>query len=278
MQQIILFFIRKRNFLVFLLLFSFSIFLIIKDNYYPQSKYINSANAISGSLYGLTSYWTQYFDLRTQNNLLSEENQRLHKQIFALEEKLRQNPAVSDSLPFPNVMKYQVGRANVIKNSYLLKKNYLTIDKGENSGIKQDMGVISSKGIVGIIESTSTRFATVQSVLNTKSSLNAMVKKTGHFGSLKWNGQELNIVQLVDIPNIAPIQKGDTIVTGGMSNIFPKGIPVGYIMNISKSKMDNSFIVDVKLFTDMSNVDHIYVIENKDKEEIETLESQIPNE
>lgn len=178
---------------------------------------------------------------------------------------------------FSNI-KYEVRRANTIRNSFLLKKNYLTIDKGEDDGIKQDMGVISPKGIVGIIENTTGRFATVQSVLNTKSSLNAMVKKTGHFGSLKWDGQSLNIVQLVDIPNIAPVQKGDTIVTGGMSNIFPKGIYVGRIVDIAKSQMDNSYIIDVELFTDMSNIDFVYVIENKDAGEVNKLESQISNE
>ncbi|MDO4229488.1 MAG: rod shape-determining protein MreC [Capnocytophaga sp.] len=275
MQQIILFFIRKRNFFVFLLLFSFSIFLIIKDNYYPQSKYINSANVISGGLYNFSSYWGQYFNLRTQNNLLSEENKQLRNQVLALKEKL--NDTSLDSLSFAS-KKYEVRKANVIRNSFLLKKNYLTIDKGKKDGVTQDMGVISPQGIVGIVENTAKNFATVQSVLNTKSSLNAMVKRTGHFGSLKWNGQQLNIVQLVDIPNIAPIAKGDTIVTGGMSNIFPKGIPIGSIVNITKSQMDNSFIVDIKLFTDMSNIDYIYIIENKDKEEISNLESQIPNE
>ncbi|GIM53591.1 rod shape-determining protein MreC [Capnocytophaga cynodegmi] len=277
MQQIILFFIRKRNFFVFLLLFSFSIFLTIKDNYYPQSKYINSANIVSGNLYNFSSYWAQYFDLREQNNILSEENKQLRSQIFALENQLKQRIA-TDSISFFDTDRYEVRRANVIKNSFLRKKNYLTIDKGEKEGVKQDMGVISPNGIVGIVENTSGEFATVQSVLNIKSSLNAMVKRTGHFGSLKWNGQVLNIVQLVDIPNIAPIQKGDTIVTGGMSSIFPKGIPVGQIMNITKSQMDNSFVVDIKLFTDMSNVDFIYIIENKDKEEISNLESQNPNE
>lgn len=276
MQQIILFFIRRRNFFVFLLLFSFSIFLIVKDNYYPQSRYINSANVVSGNLYNFSSYWQQYFDLRTQNSLLSEENQRLHSRIFALEERLQQT-STTDSLLFSNI-KYEVRRANTIRNSFLLKKNYLTIDKGEDDGIKQDMGVISPKGIVGIIENTTGRFATVQSVLNTKSSLNAMVKKTGHFGSLKWDGQSLNIVQLVDIPNIAPVQKGDTIVTGGMSNIFPKGIYVGRIVDIAKSQMDNSYIIDVELFTDMSNIDFVYVIENKDAGEVNKLESQISNE
>ncbi|GET46280.1 rod shape-determining protein MreC [Capnocytophaga felis] len=251
--------------------------MIIKDNYYPQSKYINSANAISGSLYNFSSYWAQYFDLRGQNTLLSEENKQLRSKIFALENQLKQS-ILADSLPFFDANQYKVYTANVIKNSFLRKKNYLTIDKGEEEGVKQDMGVISPKGIVGIVENTSGQFATVQSVLNIKSSLNAMVKRTGHFGSLKWNGQELNIVQLVDIPNIAPIQKGDTIVTGGMSSIFPKGIPIGRIMNITKSQMDNSFVVDIKLFTDMSNVDFIYIIENKDKEEISNLESQNPNE
>lgn len=277
MQQIILFFIRKRNFFVFLLLFSFSIFLIIKDNYYPQSKYINSANAISGSLYNFSSYWSQYFDLKNQNNILSEENKQLRNRIFALEKKNEQNH-LADSVLYLENIRYKVHRANVIKNSFLKSKNYLTLDRGEEEGVQQDMGVISPKGIVGIIENTSRQFATVQSVLNVKSSLNAMVKRTGHFGSLKWNGQELNIVQLVDIPNIAPIQKGDTIVTGGMSSIFPKGIPVGHIMNITRSQMDNSFVVDIKLFTDMSNVDFVYIIENKDKEEISNLESQNPDE
>lgn len=275
MQQIILFFISKKNFFVFLLLFSFSVWLIFKDNYYPQSKYINSANAVSGKLYQITSYWGQYFDLRGQNELLSEENRILRKQLLAYQTK---GEKLLDTLVFNDSLKYEVYKGNVIKNSFLLDKNYLTINRGEKQGIKQDMGVISPDGVVGIIENTANRFSTVQSVLNTKSSLNAMVKKTGHFGSLKWNGEHLNIVQLLDIPSIAPVQKGDTIITGGMSNIFPKGIPVGRVIEVRKSQMDNSFVLDVALFTDMSKVDVIYVIGNKDREEITNLENQTPNE
>ncbi|MFK8283854.1 rod shape-determining protein MreC [Capnocytophaga canis] len=277
MQQIILFFIRKKNFFMFLLLFSFSISLIFRDNFYPQSKFINSANAVSGTFYRFTNYWRQYFDLRTQNEMLSEENRELRRQLLAMQQ-YGSRYVFMDSLQFFDSLKYEVRKANVIRNSFLHSKNYMTIDRGAKDGITQDMGVISSKGIVGIIENTGNRFSTVQSVLNTKSALNAMVKNSGHFGSLKWNGDRINVVQLVDIPNIAPIQEGDTVITGGMSNIFPKGIPVGKIAAINRSQMDNSYVIDVELFTDMAKIDFVYIIENKDKQEIHNLENQISYE
>ena len=171
-------------------------------------------------------------------------------------------------------VKYKIFKANVIKNSYRLHKNYLTIDKGSNDGVRQDMGVLSPRGVVGIIEHTSGRFATVQSVLNSKSALNAMIKRTEHFGSLRWNTQQPNVVQLLEVPNIAPIQMGDTIVTGGMSNIFPKGIPIGKIVHYERSKFDNTYIIDVLLFTDMTNLNYVYIIEDIDREAIKELEKQ----
>ena len=262
MNQIIQFFMRSRDFFVFLALFLCAIGLVFNSNYYPQSAYINSANAVSGRLYSFTDYWAQYFSLRGQNETLTEENRALRSQLLRMEQQIR-NISLVDSVSFPTTdsLKYKVLKANVIKNSFRLKNNYLTIDKGTKDGVKQDMGVLSPQGVVGIIENTSERFATVQSVLNTRSALNAMVKRTQHFGSLRWDTREVNKVQLLEVPNIAPIQNGDTIVTGGMSNIFPKGIPIGRIVHFEKSKKDNTYIIDVKLFADMSNLEYVFIIE-----------------
>ena len=78
----------------------------------------------------------------------------------------------------------------------------------------------------------------------------------------------------MEVPNIAPIQMGDTIVTGGMSNIFPKGIPIGKIVHYERSKFDNTYIIDVLLFTDMTNLNYVYIIEDIDREAIKELEKQ----
>lgn len=277
MNQIIQFFMRSRDFFVFLALFLCAIGLVFNSNYYPQSAYINSANAVSGRLYSFTDYWAQYFSLRGQNETLTEENRALRSQLLRMEQQIR-NISLVDSVSFPTTdsLKYKVLKANVIKNSFRLKNNYLTIDKGTKDGVKQDMGVLSPQGVVGIIENTSERFATVQSVLNTRSALNAMVKHTQHFGSLRWDTREVNKVQLLEVPNIAPIQNGDTIVTGGMSNIFPKGIPIGRIVHFEKSKKDNTYIIDVKLFADMSNLEYVYIIEDRDRAAVSDLEKQNP--
>ena len=215
--------------------------------------------------------------MRSENEHLAEENRQLHKQVLLLEQALKQVP-LADSLAFVKAdsVKYKVFKANVIKNSYRLNKNYLTIDKGTADGVKQDMGVVSPRGIVGIVENTSGRFATVQSVLNTQSALNVMVKRTGHFGSLRWDTKQVNVVQLLEVPNIVPIQNGDTIVTGGMSNIFPKGLPVGKIVHFEKSKLDNTFLIDVLLFADMASLDYVYIIEDTDRKAINELEKQNP--
>ena len=134
--------------------------------------------------------------------------------------------------------------------------------------------VLPDKGILGIVENTSNQFATVQSILNTKSSINAKIKNSNHFGSLEWNTKDYNTVQLVDIPRLVKLTIGDTIVTGAMSSIFPENVPIGTIKKYDLNDAKSFYNIDVQLFSDMANIKNVYLIQNRDKEEIEELESR----
>ena len=140
------------------------------------------------------------------------------------------------------------------------------------------MGVINSLGIVGIIDKTSQNYATIVSVLNRKSQINAKIKKTNHFGSLIWDGKSTGFVQLIDVPRLAAIRKGDTIVTGGQSFIFPENINICTIDKIYIDNQTNYYTLNVKLFNDMTNLGHVYIIKSKNREEIINLEKQTKNE
>ena len=274
MQLILLFFKRKKDFLVFLLLFLCSFILIIDANSFQRSKYLYVATQLTGNIFLLENNIGQYFDLKQQNDLLSEENKNLQEELLRIKaQKLEELSQKSILLFSPN--EYTVYRAEVIKNSYHLSKNYLIIDKGQNDNIQQDMGVISSRGVVGIIDKTSRGFSSVQSVLNTLSKISATHKKSGYYGTLSWDGKNPTIVQLQDIPSLAPLSVGDTIVTAGHSNIFPKGIPIGKIKNINANTRDNSLLSNVELFTDMQNLQHVYIIKNKEQVELKKLEEEI---
>lgn len=269
MQQIINFVLRNKTFLVFLLLLGLSLFLTIQSHSYHKSKFINSSNAVTGTFYRFSNGIGQYFNLRKENSALLEENRILKTIVhnWGVDTTAFQ---FKDSLILNEHFKFRT--ANVYKNSYSQTANYLTINKGKKDSIKIDHGVITSKGIVGIIENTSNNFSSVLSILNTRSRINAQLKKTNHIGSLVWNTESPEFAQLVDISKFAPVTVGDTIITGGQSTIFPKGILIGTIDSYKLDAGGDTYIVNVKLFNDMTNIGHVYVIENLQAQEIKSLQ------
>ncbi|MFD0863726.1 rod shape-determining protein MreC [Sungkyunkwania multivorans] len=270
MQQIINFFIRNKNFLLFLLLLVFSLSLTIQSHSYHRSKFIKSANWLSGGVYESVNNIDSYFNLKGENERLIQENKRLRQLLFNQEDSLASGSFI-DSTSFKD--KYIFRAAKVIKNSYNKPNNYLTINKGSKDGIREDMGVITSEGIIGVVDRVSGNYARVISVLNELSTINAKHKISGEIGSLIWNAEDHRLVQLIDIPKLANVKKGDTIITGGESTIFPQGIMIGVIENFSLDVAQSYYNLDISLFNSMTHVGYVYVIENIDASEIRTLQS-----
>ena len=274
MQQIVNFLVKHRNFLLFAFLLFLSVIFTVQSHSYHKSKFVNSANFLSGGIYGGLDDITEYFDLKVQNSQLVEENNRLRSKLYNIGDSVisqRMGSAAYDSL-------YRFTTAKVINNNYNLKDNFLTLRGGSKKSIKQDLGVVTSKGIVGIIDRVSPKYATVLSILNSNSQINAKLKKSNHFGILVWKGGDPNIVDLVDVQSKAPVALGDTIVTGGKSTIFPEGIGIGVVDTFKLDPSENFYTIKIRLFNDMTNIGYVYVIENIDGNEIQTLEQQTIDE
>lgn len=272
MQQLVYFIRKFKYFLFFLLLEIIALFLIFNNHSFHKSKYVNSSRAITGWFYTTSSNVSAYFNLHQENKVLVEENLVLKNQlekIFTLTDTL-QKSGVIDSVRFHQ--KYEFISAKIIKNEYHKSFNHLLLDKGKKDAVFKEMGVINSKGILGITDATSTNYARVQSILNKNSRINARFKNNFYFGTLIWNGKNYHRVQLIDIPRQAPVSLGDTIITGGKSTIFPEGILIGTVQKINlESTTTNS--LDIELFNDMSNIGNAYIINNFEKIEIRTLEN-----
>ncbi|MFN3967682.1 rod shape-determining protein MreC [Flavobacterium sp.] len=270
MQQIFNFILKNSNRLLFLLLLVISLSLTIQSHSYHKSKMISSANFFTGGIYEKINNIDEYFHLKSQNDELAQENARLKSLLFNQKDttKLPQIDSIK------GVKKTDIIVSKVIRNSYSVHENYLTINNGSASGIKPNMGVINSAGIIGIVDNTSKNYSTIISILNVKSQINAKIKKSNHFGSLVWNGKSTGFVQLIDVPRLAGVRKGDTIVTGGQSIIFPENIGIGTIEKVYIDNVTNYYTLDIKLFNDMTNLGHVYIIKNKDAEEISNLENQ----
>jgi rod shape-determining protein MreC len=270
MQQIFNFIFKNSNRILFLLLLGISLALTIQSHSFHRSKIISSANFLSGGVYERVNNVNEYLNLRTQNDALAMENAQLKSLLFNKKDTTQIQKL--DSLK--GVKPTDIIVSKVIHNSYNVYENYLTLNSGALQGVKSDMGVVNSLGIVGIIDNTSAHYATVISILNKKSQINAKIKKSNHFGSLIWNGKSTGFVQLIDVPRLAAIHKGDTIVTGGQSVIFPENINIGTIEKIYTDNQTNYYTLDVKLFNDMTNLGHVYIIKSKNREELINLEKK----
>ncbi|MEC4115002.1 rod shape-determining protein MreC [Myroides pelagicus] len=276
MQQIINFFIKNSTKLLFLLLLLISFAFILRTHTFHRSSFISSANGVTGYVYENVNDLKEYMHLKSENDALVLENALLKTIVY-------NNLTTKDSVEIQKFRpsetdEFSILVAKVIRNSFNTKENYLTIKGGTKQGVTKDLGVINSNGILGIVEKSSNNYSTVQSILNVKSKINAKIKGSNHFGTLKWDGINTGYVNLTDIPRLAEIYKGDTIVTGGRSTIFPENIPIGVIEKAYTTNSSNYFTISVRLFNDMTNLGYVYIIKNNYIEEINTLEEEIENE
>ena len=277
MQQIINFLVRNKNFLLFSFLLLLSFILTVQSHSYHKSKLISSTNFFTGGIYGWRYHVAHYFSLDDENERLLQENEQLRNQLSSYQTTLdTARTRFIDTTQFDK--EYTFYKGLVYKNDYHKRDNYLLINIGSKDSIQPDMGVITDKGIVGIVENTSSNYSRVLSILNSNSKINAGLKNSNQYGSLVWDGKDPNIVQLETIPRQAVLRRGDTIITNGRSTIFPKGIGIGTIKDFQLDQSQSYFLINVQLFNDMTDIGFIYAIKNRDKREILNLENTNTNE
>lgn len=276
MRQIIYFIKKFRYFLLFIVLEIFAFIFIIQNHSYHQSKFVNSANSVTGSIYNKVNSINEFFHLKIDNQILSEENVRLKNLLEAKENKfVLDSFTVIDTSQY--FQKYEYSVAKIINNNYTKRNNFLTLNKGAKNGLTQDLGVINSKGIIGVIKNVSSNYATVLSILNSNSKINVRLKNSNHFGTLVWDGKNHNIMQVIDIPRQAVVKAGDTIISGGKSAIFPEGIEIGVVRDF-KYEHNKYQIINILLFNDMSAIGEVQIVKNLHKKEQFTLEQSVVNE
>lgn len=262
--------IRKYKFLItFLLLQFFCFYLIIQNNSYQRSAYISTSNSVVGKIYTAYGNMTDYLKLGATNRSLAEENARLRKaDSVNFYDKSFHHIKINDSI---HLQQYEYISARVINNSVSKVNNYITIDKGSIHGVKPYMAVISGSGIVGIVKDVSEHFATVTSMLHSDTRISARLKKNNYFGTAVWNGISPRYGSLKDIPSHAKVSAGDTVETSTFSGLFPRGIMIGKIIEVSNS--GESFKnVKLQFATDFHNLSYVYIVRNLLKEERDSLE------
>lgn len=256
---------------LFVLLEIVCLYLIVNYNQSQSEIWVNSSNILTGSMYEQYNNFTSFLSLRDEMEKLAEENAALRSTLLSKDFKARQQ----DSIVASN---FEFIPALIVSNSTQSLNNKIILNKGEHQGIKKGMGVISSDGVIGVVLHTSENYSTVLSILNIRTKVSGLIKRTGTLGDVTWRGKNPAIVELNSIPQYVPVVIGDTVVTSGYSTVFPKGQKIGLIENVSDNPRTGYFDIDVSIFADLSSLAQVYVVKNIIFDKIKEFEKVSANE
>lgn len=286
MRNLLNFLIRYSTWFVFLFYVLLSCVLLMRNNTYQQSVWMTSANAVSSSVYGMTTDVSGYFGLKKTNLELQRGNADLERQVLLLKQELADCRAqLGDTLDYdlvkpkgasaenPESGRYDYVLASVINNSTSHPRNFFSIDRGADDGVRPGMGVIDHNGVVGIVNVTGRHTARVISLLNRTQHFSVKLKNTDYVGSMHWNGPDPTVAYVEEIPRHVRFHIGDTIVTSGFSTTFPEGIPVGTVMTQIRGEDDNFFTIKLRLLPDFRNLGTVRVLTDELKAELDSLQT-----
>ena len=254
---------------VFILLETAAIVMLNHNNSMQRLWTMRLSHGFMAKTWGFTQKVRGYFSLAGQNEELALENHRLREMIREYEDAAKATDISLQSVARDDGFVYTP--AQIIKSGTNSQHNYLILDKGSEDGIVQNSGIISSKGVIGIVDAVSRHYSYAISFLNTEVNISSRLGGTGAVGPLAWDGKNTDGAILKEIPLQYRYSPGDTVYTSGYSVIFPPDIPLGTAGDASIINGATNEIT-VNLFQDYTALKFVTIVRNTWAAEIEALE------
>ncbi len=263
MRQLILFISKYRNTLLLIVLVAFSLLRHAFKNPVAEHRInsigFSSVAGVQNALFG----WKQYWNLSAVNEELARENAAL-----------RAGTPLKTAPSFSNASGYDYLPVQVIEFSYNKSNNYLLLNAGSSDGIAPGMGLVSANGWVGTVVETSTDFSAAIPLLHKKGSIGARIPGKG-LGELRWEDGDYLRAKLYDIQREHEPAAGDTVYSYTRASVAPPTV-VGWVESAHQNAEDLSWVAQVKLAHDFSNMSWLYACRLINKDGLDTLSTTEP--
>ena len=241
-----------------------------KGSWNPAEQIIIEVTApfqklITGTINIIEGIWLKYFDLVN----VHDENARLMREIEALriensryQETLATQERLQKLLQFKETINWPVVAAQVIGRDPTGWFQSVIIDKGKNSGLKVNMPVVNADGVVGRLVSVSPHYSKVLLIIDQNSAVDCIIQRSRDEGIVK--GLSEKLCELDYMLKTSDVVVGDKVVTSGLGRVYPKGLPVGEVLEVVN--IPGELFKDIKVgpMVDFSKLEELLVILKED--------------
>jgi len=216
---------------------------------------------LANSKKSLSSFWENYLlivNTSKENNVLKKQISRLESDLTTMEEIRKENLRLKRLLSYSDEMSHQRVMAQVVGWDSANEFKVIRLNKGKNQGIKMMAPVITDHGLVGYVYRVTDNYADVLTILDQNNRVDVMIERTRTHGIVE--GVFNFKCALKYIMRNEPVEVGDKLITAGVGGIYPKGIKVGMITDISKENFGMTLSVEVIPSVDFDKLEEVLVL------------------
>lgn len=224
----------------------------------------NGLTYLKNKITGNNTFFADISKLQQENEELKKKNAELESNLREFEIVKSENTTLKEYLNLSEQYgNYTTKAAYIINKDISNYNNTFVINIGKKDGIETNMTVISEKGLVGHIVSTTNNTSKVQTIVDTSSTVSATLSSSRDNLICKGTLEERGMLKASYIPTNANLIQGDVIETSGMGGIYPKGIKIGTIEKIQNTRNIVDRTAIIKPAVDFEKVETVLVITKK---------------
>ena len=250
--------VKHKDHFAFAFAIIFSTFILL-NNESPKMSIIRGKATDVVSFFSSPFAWIQsLMFLEKENQVLREKNLELSLQVESMLNLQNENNALMEMLEFKKNKKFIIKSAKVVNKGIQPNLLSIIIDRGTVDGVKNNLPVLTPKGVVGKTIEASKNNSIVQLISDANFRLSTRILPSGATGILRFvNGEtaEIREVQKNVVINI-----GDKVVTSGFSDIYPAGLPVGTVKGVYQDRGSFQKVVSIYLPNDLNAFQHVFII------------------
>ena len=230
---------------------------LVRDIFSPMQTALSRLNR---SVISMFSSVANIGSLQKENEQLKERVLELEQKLYEMAEFERENIWLREALEFKKKDEHSILVSEVIGRSPNNLLSTITINHGRNHGVCQGMAVMTGLGIVGTVHTVSARSATIILCTDSRSAIGALVQDTGDLVLVEGDPDYSGFLLAKPLSKDSELKVGDVLVTSGLSQYFPKGMPIGRVAKITPSRYQLSFTAYVEPFVDFSRLEYVFLV------------------
>lgn len=220
---------------------------------------------ITDSIDGFAMYFKEFDRLRDENVRLREELSEIESKLYNAQLLEEENEWLRSYLGLKREhTDYELEAAIVVGREAGNYKTVLQLNRGSLHDIKVNMPVVTPDGIVGYITEVGLLWSKVSTLIDTSSSIGAYIERSGELGLIEgeYSLREQGLCKLDYLPSGADIAVGDRVLSNGFGSVYPPGLLIGSVVEITPDAFSRNMVAKIKTAVDLKNLSEVMIIKS----------------